>query len=132
MMEVTARAIIINDKGLMVFYREKVINGERINYYAIPGGHVEVGETEEETVVRELNEELGIEIVVERKLGEIIIDNKKEIYFLCKHIRGEPVLGGEELLRNNMNNYYEFQYLPLDRVKDAEIRAFEIIKQVIK
>lgn len=131
-MEVTARAIIINDKGLMVFYREKVINGERKKYYAIPGGHVEKGETALETVVRELNEELGIEIIVERKLGEIVIDGKKEIYFLCKHIKGEPVLGGEELLRNNPDNYYEFQYLPLDRVKDAGIRAYELIEQVIK
>lgn len=131
-MKVTARAIIINEQGLMVFYRERLRDGKKIKYYAIPGGHVEEGETLEETVRRELNEELGIEIVIERKLGEIVIDNKKEVYFLCQHVKGEPVLGGEELLRNSPDNYYEFCYLPLDRVKDAKIRAYDLIKQVIR
>jgi len=131
-MEVTARAIIITDKGLMVFYREKLINGKVIKYYAIPGGHVEAEESEEETVVRELEEELGIKIVVERKLGEIFVDGIKEVYFLCHYVSGEPKLGGEELLRNSRDNYYEFRYLPLNKLKDSGIRANELIMQVIE
>ena len=63
-MEKTARAIIVDEFGLYTLYREKVVNGVRRKYYAIPGGHKEDGETLEETVIRELNEELGIEIEV--------------------------------------------------------------------
>ena len=98
-MVVTARAIIIEDKGLMVFYREKKVGNKRIKYYATPGGHVESLETAEEAVVRELKEELGIDIVIEHELGLIECDEKIERYFLCHRVSGEPKLGGEELLR---------------------------------
>lgn len=131
-MVVTARAIIITDKGLMTFYREKFVNGERIKYYALPGGHVENGESEEETVVRELSEELEIEISVIKRLGEAVIDNKKEVYFLCQYISGTPKLSGEELVRNNQDNYYEFCYLSIDKIKDSGIRAYDLIMQVVK
>ena len=130
-MEVTARAIIVEDKGLMVFYRERLINGKRFIYYALPGGHVESGETSKETVVRELIEELGIEIKVKEKLGEQVVDGRFEQYFLCERVSGEPVLGGEELLINNPDNYYEFMYLPVDKINDVDIRAKDLIKKVV-
>jgi len=132
MMVVTARAIIVEDEGLMVFYREKLVDGERSKYYALPGGHVEKGETSEETVVRELKEELGIGIVVEKKVGVIEIDGKREEYFLCQRVSGEPVLGGEELLRNNKDNYYEFRYLPVVQLDDSGIRALDLVKKVLR
>jgi len=131
-MVVTARAIIIEKKGLMVFYREKVILGKRIKYLAIPGGHVEDGEMAEEAVVRELKEELGIDIVVLKELGCLEVDGKIEKYFLCQRIAGVPVLGGEELLRNSIDNYYEFRYLPLDELDKSGIRALDLINEVIK
>lgn len=130
-MEKTARAIIIDDNGLMTFYREKVKNGKKECYYAIPGGHVEEGETPEETVKRELKEELNIDIEIIRYLDRIIIGNIQEDYYLCKKISGEPVLGGEELLRNNSDNYYEFRYYPIDKLDSSGINAIEIIKSVL-
>ena len=39
-------------------------------YWALPGGKVDVGETVEETVVREVKEETGIEIEIVEKIGE--------------------------------------------------------------
>ena len=130
-MEVTARAIIIEEKGLMVFYREKTVNGEKKCYYAIPGGHVEEGETCEETVKRELKEELNIDIEIVKELGYMMINGVKEVYFLCKRINGEPVLGGEELERNTKDNYYEFRYYPIDKLDESGIKALDFIKEVI-
>ena len=130
-MEVTARAIIIEEKGLMVFYREKTVNGEKKCYYAIPGGHVEEGETCEETVKRELKEELNIDIEIVKELGYMMINGVKEVYFLCKRINGEPVLGGEELERNTKDNYYEFRYYPIDKIDESGIKALDFIKEVI-
>ena len=130
-MEVTSRAIIIEEKGLMVFYREKTVNGVKKCYYAIPGGHVEEGETCEETVKRELKEELNIDIEIIKELGYMMINGVKEVYFLCKRINGEPVLGGEELERNTKDNYYEFRYYPIDKLDESGIKALDFIKEAL-
>ena len=39
-------------------------------YWALPGGKVDVGETVEETVMREVKEETGIEVEIVEKIGE--------------------------------------------------------------
>jgi len=39
-------------------------------YWALPGGKVDSGETVEETVVREVKEETGIEVEIVEKIGE--------------------------------------------------------------
>lgn len=39
-------------------------------YWALPGGRVELGETVEQTVVREVKEETGLDVEIVRKIGE--------------------------------------------------------------
>ena len=130
-MEKTARAIIVDEFGLYTLYREKVVNGVRRKYYAIPGGHKEDGETLEGTVIRELNEELGIDIEIVRFLGKMDEGNSENYYYECRKIKGEPILGGEELERNSKDNYYEFRYLPLDKLVDSDIRAIDYVMMVV-
>jgi 8-oxo-dGTP diphosphatase len=41
-----------------------------IGYWALPGGRVDAGEAVEQTVVREVKEETGLDIKIVRKVGE--------------------------------------------------------------
>ena len=65
-------------------------------YWSIPGGKVELFETFEEAVKREVKEETGVEIEVIRLLGicDHIIKNEETHWvspsFLCKITNGEP------------------------------------------
>ena len=55
------RAVMIKDKKLLV--------AEYIgHYYFLPGGHVEVGESAESALIRELQEELGVNCSIKQFL----------------------------------------------------------------
>ena len=57
--------------------------------------------------------------------------NSENYYYECRKIKGEPILGGEELERNSKDNYYEFRYLPLDKLVDSDIRAIDYVMMVV-
>lgn len=54
----------------LLFYESKVLVHRLIddNFYAFPGGRVEMFESTENTIVREMNEELGVNVSVNRLL----------------------------------------------------------------
>jgi 8-oxo-dGTP diphosphatase len=55
-----------DDKILLIKRGTKIFRG----YWALPGGRVEPKETVEETVVREVKEETGLDIEILEKIGE--------------------------------------------------------------
>lgn len=130
-MRKTARAVIIDDGKLLVFFRRKVRNDKEFTYYAIPGGHVEENEGCEDTVVRELKEEMNLDIEIIEYLGKLVVDNQEEHYYFAKIVGGELRFGGEELERNNDSNYYEIRWLSLDELDDSGIRVIDLIKKVL-
>jgi 8-oxo-dGTP diphosphatase len=89
--------IIENDCVLLMRYRYG-----QTDVYNLPGGNVDKGETLAQTVVRELQEELGIEIAVEKMIltGEVLMpEPQKDVLhcvFLAKIIEGKPTLNPQE------------------------------------
>lgn len=78
--------------GFGFMHRVGVIKKEDAqDYYTFPGGGLEDGETEEEGVIREIKEELGINVEIVKKMYEIELERfkQKEIFFLCKYVNGE-------------------------------------------
>lgn len=55
-----------DDRILLVKRATVVFKG----YWALPGGRVDAGETVEETVVREVKEETGLNVKILKKIGE--------------------------------------------------------------
>ena len=89
-MRVRLAGIIPMGDGFAFMHRVGVQNHPIGDYYTFPGGGQEPGETLEEGTKREIKEEFGIDVEVEKKLyeldnGEV---NKKEYFFLCKYIGG--------------------------------------------
>jgi 8-oxo-dGTP pyrophosphatase MutT (NUDIX family) len=89
-------AIIRDDYILLIKHREY---GTRREYWIIPGGGRENGESEEACVQREMREETHLDVRVERLLlNEEIEPNafyQRTKTFLCRIISGEPVPGYE-------------------------------------
>lgn len=128
-MKKTARVVIIEDNNLLVFFRRKERFGKIVTYYAIPGGHLEDNETLEETAVRELKEEMNLDIEILGYLGKLVVDNQEENYYHGKIIGGNLQFGGEELERNSDSNYYEIRWIPISELDNSGIRALSLVRK---
>lgn len=86
-------AVIINEDGYILIDR-RLATGVMANLWEFPGGKIEQGETPEDCIKREIKEELGIIIEVERPLIEITHHYSEFIVtlhvYICKLIEGEP------------------------------------------
>jgi 8-oxo-dGTP diphosphatase len=122
----TATAIIIfsPDKILLIKRATVPFKG----YWALPGGRVDPGETVEQTIVREVKEETGLDVAVVSKIGEYheqgvqdgIEYNYYPACFLVKTIGGE--------IKKQESEIEEIKLFSLNEI--PEILAFEHAKMV--
>lgn len=126
---ISARGIIIQDDCVYLMFRRKILDDGTVKeYYVIPGGGIEEGETKEEAIVRELKEELSIDVEIIEYLGTN--EEEEAHFFNCKIIKGIPTLGGEELDRHNDKNYYEVKKMSIDSLENLNLLYKDIIMDV--
>jgi len=130
---INGRAIIIDNDEVILMYRNKLVNGELKKYYAIPGGGQEENETIEECVIREVKEELSLDVEIIRYLDKVEDERNIGYIYQVKIIGGELKLGGEELEQNNKDNYYEPRRIKLKDIDNIELykENKELIKRCI-
>ncbi len=107
-------AIIWNQTGQILIDRRK-IGGTMGGLWEFPGGKIEPGETVEACIVREIQEELAIEIAVGEHL--ISIEHTYPTFHLtltvhhCQHISGVPQpIESEEIRWVNISNLSNYQF----------------------
>jgi len=100
--EPTVGGLIVDKQGMILL----VSSHKWFDKLTIPGGHIELGETMQDSVVREVKEEVGLDISVERLLltQEAIYTSqfwKKRHYiffdFLCRCERNHVTLDNREI-----------------------------------
>ncbi|MDT7831785.1 8-oxo-dGTP diphosphatase MutT [Flavobacteriaceae bacterium S356] len=93
MIEVVAGIIYKEDKILIAKRKE----GKHLaGYWEFPGGKIEAGETPEASLIREIEEELGITIEVHEHMGDSQFDyDEKQILlkgYVAQYLSGEMYL----------------------------------------
>src|SRR4030095_4536245 len=128
-----ARAIVIKDNKLLVMHRNKF----GTEYDTLPGGNVEIGETPEQTAIREVAEEASISVQNPRL---VFIDHAGDMYgdqyvFLCDYQSGEPQLtpeSTEALIHKMGKNLYEPKWVPLGSLGTTPFLSEELKNSIIE
>jgi len=80
--QVFAAAVIFNEDKKILLVK---MTYQQVHPWGLPGGSLEYGETPEAGVVREVHEETGLEIAVEKLLlVKTWTPDKVGLYYLCK------------------------------------------------
>ncbi len=122
-------AVIINDGKLFATQRGY---GDWKDYWEFPGGKMEPGETPEEALKREIEEELDTEIAVHEKLITVEYDYPKFHLlmdcYLSEVIEGGLVLKEHEAARWLKGNELDsVQWLPADKEVLDLIKAEKLL-----
>ena len=94
MIDVTC-AVIRNDEGLVLSVRRGP-SMDNAGKWEFPGGKTRPGEDHEECIIREINEELGLSIIIAGSLDPVEFDYGDKyvrlIPFICETLASKPVL----------------------------------------
>ena len=131
-MRQASRAVIIRDNSLLVMKRNKFGS----EYYVLIGGGVDMGETIEKSLLREVKEETGLEVSQFRKVWveEAGPPYGTQHIFLCNDPGGEPQMqpdSDEASLNARGQNTYHPVWLPLDQLASAEFRSGKLKHAII-
>lgn len=117
-----AAAIIINNGSLLLMHRKK----PNIEYYVLPGGSVESGETPEVACIREVKEETGLVVTLEKKVASIDNDGRIEHYFLTSSAQDDLAIGKPESERQSPDNQYSLEWVSLEHIKHINLQPATI------
>lgn len=105
--------------------------GEYKDWWEFPGGKIEVGETPEQAIQREIHEELAADIEVERPVIDVSYDypsfHLDMRCFLCKLESGVTLLEHEAAKWLSADDIESVNWLPADEEVVATIRAQGIV-----
>ena len=104
------------------------MHDDRSPYYFLPGGRVQIGETAENAVIREVREELGITPAIVRPLWlnqafftedvDHLRYHELCVYFLMDIAGTDLLARGEKFTVKEGYRTHTFEWLTFDRLKD--------------
>jgi 8-oxo-dGTP pyrophosphatase MutT (NUDIX family) len=123
-----ATAVIYKNNKLLVFRRVK----PTAEYFVFPGGGAHLGETIEQALVREVQEELSLKIsdykflftIKDLKIQNSAINypiyRQDHHYFLITDFHGVPELGNPEKESVHEGNQYHIEWFTFDELNSKE------------
>ena len=120
--EKSCGTIVINDNKVLVIRQKQ-------GFWGFPKGHMELGENEIQTAIRETKEETNLDVIIEDEtrfcLNYIIEDkqiNKYVVYFIAKAINNDVKLQIEEI--------DDIAWVDIEKVED--ILTFDNLQELWK
>jgi len=115
-----AAIVVHKDSTILMIHRFK----SGAEYYVLPGGTVEEGESEDVAAARELYEETSIEVDLIKKLDSFVDeDGKKHYVYVSNYVSGVPklALGSPEVAKSSKDNIYIPTWVDVTEIADITI-----------
>ena len=106
--------LINNENKTLLLLRDDRIDIPFPNMWDIPGGKVEIGETPDQAIRREMNEELGIKDLGEINLFKIISSPKITDYIFWKRL----IINTNEIV---LNEGQRIEYFDFNKIRRTEL-----------
>ncbi len=126
-MKARAAAIVLQGSDVLLMHRRRADN----EYYTLPGGGVELGETPVQACVRELKEETGLDIEVRTEVCVFENRGRREHYFLVTKFTGTAELGGPELAICSSHNSYAPVWVKLNKLHRVNLKPEPIKGEIL-
>ncbi|PCI75542.1 DNA mismatch repair protein MutT [Candidatus Aerophobetes bacterium] len=129
---VLSRAVIV-DRGQILLCKTRSL---KTNFYFLPGGHIENGESVRSSLIRELKEETGFECTIKRFLGCLeysfvpghsSICHNHEYNFIFE-AESSALTSNETMVCEEDN--IELMWKPLDQLSKLDFRAEPLQKLI--
>lgn len=132
-LNVRAAGVMIHN-GKVLFHRN--VNSD---YYALIGGRVEIGESSENTIKREIKEELGKDIKITEYISTIenFFEIKGSKYHEIMFVYGIEFINEEDkkidyVMKNiEGKDYLQYEWIELDRIEEYTLLP-KVLKEVLK
>ena len=117
MINVTA-AIIIKDNK--VFIAKRSSTSSLPNKWEFPGGKVEIGDTPEECLARELFEEFNINVIVEEFVAESVYQyERQQIRLIAFRVKTDANI-------TKMNAHDDVRWVPIENLLDYDLAPADV------
>ncbi len=115
---------IVKSRGRYLII-QRAAHVARGGYWCFPGGHVERGETSRQAVQRELQEELGIVVIPEQRLGAIRLSELGYILVVWRvtHLSGEITPAPHEIACTRWATAEEIRQTTMGLPSNLEVLA---------
>ena len=129
--------IVINDNKLLL------VDMDNAGFLCLPGGYVELGETTEQAICREMEEELGYKLEIVKYLGvaENFFVNKYNktmheicFYYLLKPLKGEKARYNDYSLIEHDKGHnikLDFKWININELNNYDIRP-KFLTNIVK
>ena len=113
-------AAVIQNKDGKILIAQRNLKKSQGGLWKFPGGKIEQNETKEEAIVREIKEELNLDIFVKKYIGQKIFNYPEKsinlIAIECQSKNCEiKLLEHEDIKWVNKNELNNFNFAPADR-----------------